>query len=71
MPKTKNLEINGTVLEALSNANFKVELDNGFVITCFLSGKMRINYIKIVPGDRVCVELSEYDLTKGRISNRL
>lgn len=71
MSKTKNLEINGTVLEALSNANFKVELENEHVITCFLSGKMRMNYIKVIPGDRVTVELSPYDLTKGRISKRL
>ena len=71
MSKTTNVQINGTVLEALSNANFRVELDNGHEIICFLSGKMRMNYIKVVPGDKVCVELSPYDLTRGRISKRL
>lgn len=71
MSKTKNLQVNGTVLEALSNANFKVELETGHEIICFLSGKMRMNYIKVIPGDKVCVELSPYDLTKGRISKRL
>ena len=71
MSKTKNLQVNGTVLEALSNANFKVELETGHEIICFLSGKMRMNYIKVIPGDKVTVELSPYDLTKGRISKRL
>ena len=70
MSKTTNVQINGTVLEALSNANFRVELDNGHEIICFLSGKMRMNYIKVVPGDKVCVELSPYDLTRGRITWR-
>lgn len=65
-----NIEVNGTVIEALSNANFKVELDNGMQIVCHLSGKMRMNYIKVLPGDSVCVEMSPYDLTKGRISKR-
>lgn len=71
MSKTTNVQINGTVLEALSNANFRVELDNGHEIICFLSGKMRMNYIKVIPGDKVCVELSPYDLTRGRISKRI
>ena len=60
----------GLVLEALSNANFKVQLDNGLEIICYLSGKMRMNYIKILPGDRVGIELSPYDLSKGRIYKR-
>ena len=66
-----NIEVRGTVLEALSNANFKVELDNGIQVICHLSGKMRMNYIKVLPGDTVVVEMSPYDLTKGRISKRL
>ena len=66
-----NIEVRGTVLEALSNANFKVELDNGIQVVCHLSGKMRMNYIKVLPGDAVVVEMSPYDLTKGRISKRL
>lgn len=61
----------GRVLDALSNANFKVELDNGMEIICHLSGKMRMNYIKILPGDTVGVEMSPYDLTKGRIYKRI
>lgn len=65
-----NIEVKGTVVEALSNANFKVELDNGIQIICHLSGKMRMNYIKVLPGDLVAVEMSPYDLTKGRISKR-
>ena len=65
-----NIEVKGTVIEALSNANFKVELDNGIQIICHLSGKMRMNYIKVLPGDLVAVEMSPYDLTKGRISKR-
>ena len=65
-----NIEVKGTVIEALSNANFKVELDNGIHIICHLSGKMRMNYIKVLPGDSVAVEMSPYDLTKGRISKR-
>ena len=65
-----NIEVKGTVIDALSNANFKVELDNGIQIICHLSGKMRMNYIKVLPGDSVAVEMSPYDLTKGRISKR-
>lgn len=61
----------GRVLDALSNANFKVELDNGMEIICHLSGKMRMNYIKVLPGDAVGVEMSPYDLTKGRIYKRI
>ena len=71
MKKESNITMEGVVLEALSNANFRVELDNGITLICHLSGKMRMNYIKVIPGDRVRVEISPYDLTKGRISKRL
>lgn len=64
------IEQEGTVTEALANAMFRVELDNGLNILCHISGKMRMNYIKILPGDKVKVEMSPYDLTKGRISFR-
>lgn len=70
MSKNNCIKTDGTILEALSNSNFKVELDNGAIIICVLSGKMRMNYIKVIPGDRVGVEMSPYDLTKGRISVR-
>lgn len=70
MAKQTSIEQDGTIVEALSNAMFKVELENGHVIICHISGKMRMNYIKILPGDRVRVEMSPYDLTKGRISYR-
>lgn len=70
MAKNGSIEVKGTVLLALSNANFKVELENGMEIVCHLSGKMRMNYIKILPGDTVGVEMSPYDLTKGRIYKR-
>lgn len=70
MPKQSSIEQNGTIKEALSNAMFRVELENGHVITAHISGKMRMNYIKILPGDKVKVEISPYDLTKGRISYR-
>ena len=60
----------GTVTEALSNAMFKVELENGHVITAHISGKMRMFYIRILPGDRVKVDMSPYDLSKGRITYR-
>ncbi|MBW7935832.1 MAG: translation initiation factor IF-1 [Flavobacteriales bacterium] len=70
MAKQTSIEQDGIIVEALSNAMFKVELENGHVIICHISGKMRMNYIKILPGDRVRVEMSPYDLTKGRISYR-
>ena len=70
MAKTANIQVEGTVLEALSNANFRVELFNGEEIICHLSGKMRMHYIKILPGDKVTVELSVYDLNRGRITYR-
>ncbi len=67
MVKQESIELDGTVVEALSNAMFKVELENGHEITAHISGKMRMHYIKILPGDRVKLEMSPYDLTKGRI----
>ena len=70
MAKQVAIEQDGTIAEALSNAMFRVELDNGHVITAHISGKMRQHYIKILPGDKVKVEMTPYDLTKGRISFR-
>ncbi len=70
MQKQSSIEQDGTIKEALSNAMFRVELENGLIITAHISGKMRMNYIKILPGDKVKVEISPYDLTKGRISYR-
>ena len=70
MSKQDVIEIEGTVTEALPNALFKVELPNGKVILAHISGKLRMNFIKILPGDKVTVEMSPYDLTKGRITWR-
>jgi translation initiation factor IF-1 len=70
MAKQQSIEQDGTIIEALSNARFKVELENGHVIVAHISGKMRMHYIKILPGDKVKLEMSPYDLTKGRISFR-
>ncbi len=70
MAKQASIEQDGVILEALGNAMFKVELQNGHVITAHISGKMRMHYIKILPGDKVKVEMSTYDLTKGRITFR-
>jgi len=70
MTKQPSIEIDGTILEALSNAMFRVELENGHVITAHISGKMRMHYIRILPGDKVRLEMSPYDLTKGRIIYR-
>ena len=70
MPKQSSIEKEGTIIAALSNAMFRVELDNGHVIIAHISGKMRMHYIRILPGDKVKVEMSPYDLTKGRISFR-
>ncbi|MDA1190532.1 MAG: translation initiation factor IF-1 [Candidatus Poribacteria bacterium] len=64
------IETEGTVMEKFPNAQFKVKLENGHEILAHISGKMRINYIKIVPGDRVKIEMSPYDLTRGRILHR-
>lgn len=70
MPKEEAIEVEGTVIEPLPNAMFRVELDNGHRVLAHISGKMRMHYIKILPGDRVTVELSPYDLTRGRIIYR-
>lgn len=70
MAKNDVIEFEGTVLEALPNANFKVQLPNGHIVNAIISGKMRMNYIWILPGDKVTVEVSVYDLTKGRITYR-
>ena len=71
MPERKEtLEVEGTVTHALPSATFKVELGNGHEVLAHISGKMRKNYIKVLPGDRVLVELSPYDLTKGRLTFR-
>ena len=70
MSKQDVIEVEGVVIDALPNAMFKVELQNNHVILAHISGKLRTNYIRIVPGDRVTVEMSPYDLTKGRITWR-
>jgi translation initiation factor IF-1 len=70
MAKEEAIEIEGTVVEPLPNAMFRVELENGHRILAHISGKMRMHFIKILPGDRVTVELSPYDLTRGRITYR-
>ena len=69
-PKEEAIEVEGTVLEPLPNAMFRVELDNGHKVLAHISGKMRMHYIRILPGDRVTVELSPYDLNRGRITYR-
>jgi translation initiation factor IF-1 len=71
MPKGDAIEVQGSVLEALPNAMFRVELENGHRVLAHISGKMRMHYIKILPGDKVTVELSPYDLTRGRITYRM
>ncbi len=70
MAKEDSIEVQGKVLETLPNAMFRVEMDNGHKILAHISGKMRMHFIKILPGDRVTVELSPYDLTRGRITYR-
>lgn len=70
MSKSDVIEVEGTVTDALPNAIFKVELENGHEILAHISGKLRMNYIRILPGDKVTVELSPYDLTRGRITWR-
>ena len=70
MPKDDVIEFEGTVIDALPNTVFKVQLPNGHIVTAPISGKLRMNYIRILPGDRVTVEVSVYDLTKGRITWR-
>ncbi len=71
MPKEDSIEVEGKVVEPLPNAMFRVELDNGHKVLAHISGKMRMHYIRILPGDRVKVELSPYDLTRGRITFRI
>ena len=70
MPKEDMIEVEGTVIEALPNAMFKVEITGGHVINAHISGKLRMNFIKILPGDKVTVQMSPYDLQKGRITWR-
>ena len=70
MSKKDSIEVEGTVKEALPNANFKIELANGHEVLAHVSGKIRINFIRVITGDRVLVELSTYDLTRGRITYR-
>ena len=70
MAKEDVLELEGTVVETLPNAMFKVELENGHQILAHISGKLRMNFIKILPGDKVTIEMSPYDLTRGRITWR-
>jgi len=67
MPKSDMIEVEGVVVESLPNATFQVELQNGHKILAHISGKLRMNYIRILPGDKVTVEMSPYDLTRGRI----
>ena len=70
MSKEDVIEVSGKILEALPNATFQVELENGHKILAHVSGKLRMNFIRILPGDKVTVEMSPYDLTKGRITWR-
>ncbi len=70
MAKQSSIEKDGVITEALSNAMFRVELENGHVVTAHISGKMRMHYIKILPGDKVKIEMSPYDFSKGRITFR-
>lgn len=70
MSKQDVIEVEGTILESLPNAMFQVKLENGHVILAHISGKIRMNFIKILPGDRVTVELTPYDLNRGRINYR-
>ncbi len=70
MPKEEAIEVSGTIIENLPNAMFRVELENGHKVLAHISGKMRMHFIKILPGDKVTVELSPYDLTRGRITYR-
>ena len=70
MAKQAPIEQEGTIIESLSNGMFRVELENGHVVTAHISGKMRLHYIKLLPGDKVKLEMSPYDLTKARITYR-
>ena len=71
MPKKEAIEVEGIVIEALPNAMFRVELPNGHEVLAHISGKIRMHYIRVLPGDKVLIELSPYDLTRGRITYRL
>ncbi len=71
MPRKDAVKVDGVVRELLPNTMFRVELENGHIILCHISGKLRLHFVKILPGDKVSVELSPYDLTKGRIVYRL
>ncbi|MDD5127468.1 MAG: translation initiation factor IF-1 [Dehalococcoidales bacterium] len=71
MPKKEAIEVEGTVTEALPNAMFRVQLANGHQVLAHISGKIRVHYIRILPGDKVLIELSPYDLSRGRITYRL
>jgi translation initiation factor IF-1 len=70
MPKQEAIKVDGTIVETLPNASFKVELENGHQVLAHISGKMRMHFIKILPGDKVMLELSPYDLNRGRITYR-
>ncbi len=71
MPKEELIETEGKIIEALPNAMFRVELENGHIVLAHVSGKMRMNFIRILPGDKVKLELSPYDLNRGRITFRV
>ena len=71
MPKKETIEVEGVVTEALPNAMFRVELPNGHKVLAHISGRLRVHYIRVLPGDRVLIELSPYDLARGRITYRL
>ncbi len=70
MSKEETIQLQGEILETLPNATFKVKLENGHVVLGYISGKMRMNYIRILPGDKVTVDMTPYDLTRGRITFR-
>jgi translation initiation factor IF-1 len=71
MAKEEPIEVQGTIIETLPNAMFQVELENGHKVLAYVSGKMRMHFIKILPGDKVTVQISPYDLTRGRITYRV
>jgi len=71
MPKKESIEVEGVVTESLPNATFRVELPNGHKVLAHISGRLRVHYIRVLPGDRVLIELSPYDLARGRITYRL
>lgn len=70
MAKSDMIEVEGTVVESLPNTNFRVDIGNGHIVMATISGKLRMNYIRVLPGDKVTVEVSPYDLTRGRITWR-